>query len=255
MQYSTAFLSALFATAALARPARRTTFDNSIVVQLSGPGELATQTSFSEGWRQSKTPTGSFGPFDTVALELGKDVHQQDLRCQVRDSNDKPIVVLRNGNREITFADGDAGSWTFEDGAMYVSAIICDPTFVKGIAPPAEKSTKLPSINVRLSGLNELATNTAFVQGGLVREVQSAKNPSINTFELTLDPKVQNQALRCQVLDKAGKPITGKRGANVDITFADGGNGPWTFINAKGEKINVDTSAVICDPAFVKASA
>lgn len=253
MQYSAIFLSALFATSALARPARRSTSDNSIRVQLSGPDELATQTTFEEGFRQVKRPTGSNGPFDTVALEVGKGVKQQDLRCQVRNEINEPIVVLRNGNREITFADGDAGSWTFESGAQNVVAIICDPTFVKGVAPPA-KSIPQPPINVQISGLGEFARNIAFIEGGLVRETQSAGGSDVNTFLLTLDPAVVKQDLRCQVLDTAGKPITGKRGPNIDTTFADGGNGPWMFINEYEEPINVDTSAVICDPAFVKAA-
>ncbi|KZM28364.1 uncharacterized protein EKO05_0005189 [Ascochyta rabiei] len=256
MQYSTILLSALFATSAMAQPARRQASDTSIRVQLSGPGELATQTAFEEGSRQVKRPVGSSGPYDTVALEVGKGVKQQGLRCQVRDEHNKPIVVLRGANRDTTFADGDAGSWSFEGGAQNVIAIICDPAFVKGIAPRANKTiVKQPKINARISGLSELARNIAFNQGGLVREVQRVGGPGINTFELTLDAAVKKQDLRCQVLDAAGAPVTGKRGANVDITFADGGNGPWTFINAQGQNINVNTSAVICDPAFVKASA
>ncbi|KAJ4994048.1 hypothetical protein SVAN01_00525 [Stagonosporopsis vannaccii] len=260
MQYSAVFLSALLTTSALARPARRSSSDNSIIVQLSGPSELATQTSFDEGFRQVKRPVGSSGPIDTVSLNLGKDVKQQDLRCQVRNEHNDPIVVLRNGNREITFADGNAGAWTFESGAQKVVAVICDPTFVKGSAAPATPTpapapTTQPPINARISGLSEFARNIAFVEGGIIRETQRAGGEDVNMFELTLDPAVKNQALRCKVLDTAGHPITAKRGANVDITFADGGNGPWTFINNKGEPINVDTSAVICDPAFVKASA
>ncbi len=258
MQYSAIFLSALFATLALGHPARRSTPDKSIRVQLSGPSELATQTAFEEGHRQVKSPNFSSGPYDTVSLEVGKGVKQQGLRCQVRNEQNKPIVVLRNGNRDITFADGDAGSWTFESGAQNVVAIICDPAFVKGEAPPAAPSATpaaQPPINVRISGLNEFATNIDFLSGGLVREVQRAGGRGIDKFELTLDPAVKKQNLRCKVLDKAGKPITGKRGANVDITFADGGNGPWTFINEKGEPINVDTSLVVCDPAFVKRAA
>lgn len=260
MQYSTILLSALFATSALARPARRSTSDNSIIVHLSGPSKLATQVSFNEGFRQVTRPDGSTGPFDTVSLTLGKGVKQQDLRCQVRNEHNDPIVVLRNGNREITFADGNAGAWTFESGAQKVAAVICDPTFVKGEAPPAIPSPvpapiAQPPINVRISGLSEFARNIAFVEGGLVRETQRAGGKDVNMFELTLDPAVKNQALRCKVLDSAGHPITGKRGANVDITFADGGNGPWAFINKRGEPINVDTSAVVCDPTFVKASA
>lgn len=255
MQYSTIVLSAFFVTSALARPARPTNLDNSIRVELSGPSELATQTAFQEGSRQLKRPQGSNGPYNTVALEVGKDVKQQGLRCQVLDEHNKPLVVLRGANRDITFSDANVGSWTFESGAQNVVAIVCDPAFVKGVAPPASESIAQPKINVRLSGLSELARNIKFTQGGLVREVQRSSNPGINTFELTLDPAVKKQDLRCQVLDKAGKPITGRRGANVDITFADGGNGPWTFINAKGEKTDVETSAVVCDPAFVKGSA
>ncbi|KAF9697312.1 hypothetical protein EKO04_004542 [Ascochyta lentis] len=255
MQYSTILLSALFATSALARPARRQISDNSITVQLSGPGELATQTSFQEGLRQFKRPTGSRGPYDTVTLEVGKGVKQQGLRCQVRDERNEPIVVLRGPNRDITFSDGDGGSWSFEGSAQNVVAIICDPAFLKGVAPPANKTVEQPKINVHISGLDELARNIGFEQGGLVLEAQRAVETGINTFELTLDPEVMKQDLRCQVLDNAGMPVTGKRGANVDITFADGGKGPWAFINAEGENINVDTSAIICDPAFVKASA
>ena len=262
MQYSTIFLSALFATSALARPARRTTSDNSIIVQLSGPDELATQTAFDEGYRQVKRPVGSNGPYDTVNLSVGKDVEQQDLRCQVINEQNKPIVVLRKKNREITFSDAKGGPWTFEDGPQNVVAIICDPAFVKGGAPTATSSPTptytpmaQPPINARISGLDEFARNIAFKQGGLVRELQFAAGENVNVFQLTLDPAVKNQDLRCQVLDNAGNPITGRRGKNIDTTFSGGVNGPWTFINMKNETINVDTSVVICDPAFVKASA
>lgn len=269
MQYSTILLSTLCATSALARPARRSTTDTSIIVQLSGPEELATQTSFFEGYRQVQGPVGSSGPYDTVALSLGAAVKQQNLRCQVLNEHNEPIVVLRNTSREITFADGGLGAWTFESGAQNVVAIVCDPTFVKGGAAPAPSSSTIaygsgeptpsasfqPPINARISGLSEFARNIGFVQGGLVRETQRAGGEDVNMFELTLDPAVKKQDLRCQVLDKNGKPITGKRGPNIDTTFADGNNGPWTFINHKGEPINVDTSAIVCDPAFVKASA
>ena len=257
MQYTSIFLSALFATSALARPARRATSDNSIVVQLSGPDELATQTTFDEGWRQVKRPVGSNGPYDTVLLTLGADVKQQTLRCQVLDNYNEPIVVLRNGSREITFADGNAGEWTFETGAQDVVAIICDPSFKKGdpAAPPATTPTPIaqPPINARIDGLDESARNVAFIEGGLVREIQPAGGEDVNMFTLTLDPAVQNQALRCSVLDNYGNAILGRRGPNVDVTFGDGGNGPWTFINKHNQTINVDTGAVVCDPAFIKA--
>lgn len=252
MQYTSIFLSALFATSALARPARRSTSDDSIVVQLSGSDELATQTTFDEGWRQVKRPVGSAGPYDTVLLTLGADVKQQDLRCQVLDEYNDPIVVLRNGNREITFADGNGGAWTFEAGAQNVVAIICDPAFKKG-DPAAPTPIAQPPINARIDGLSEFARNVAFVEGGLAREIQPAGGEDVNMFTLTVDPAIKNQALRCSVLDNYGNAILGRRGANVDVTFGDGGNGPWTFINKQNQTINVDTSAIVCDPAFVKA--
>ncbi|KAJ4382480.1 hypothetical protein N0V86_002815 [Didymella sp. IMI 355093] len=248
MQYTNILLSVLFASSALARPARRSTSDNSIVVQLSGPGELVTQTSFDEGWRQAKAPVGSAGPYDTVLLTLGADVKQQDLRCQVLDEYNKPIIVNRKTNREITFSDAPGGEWTFEAGAQNVVAIICDPAFKKGNPAAPE-----PPINVRIDGLDEFARNIAFVQGGLLPETQPAGGENVNMFTLTLDPAIQDKDLRCQVLDNYGNPILGRRGPNVDVTFGDAGKGPWTFINKHNETINVDTSLVVCDPAFVKA--
>lgn len=169
----------------------------------------------------------------------------------------EPIVVLRNGNREITSVDGNAGEWAFETGAQDVVAIICDPAFKKGepAAPPAVTPTPIaqPPINARIDGLSEFARNVAFVEGGLVREIQPAGGEDVNMFTLTLDPAVKNQALRCSVLDNYGNAILGRRGANVDVTFADGGHGPWTFINKHNQTIDVDTSSIVCDPAFVKA--
>jgi CTP:molybdopterin cytidylyltransferase MocA len=252
MFYSSILLSAFAATTALAAPTRS---DNSIRVQLSGPGELATQTAFEEGWRAEKRPVGGRGPYNTVSLEVGKGVRQQGLRCQVRDEKDQPIVVLRNGNRDTTFADGDAGEWTFEDGDKDVLAIICDPAFVKAAAPPAANSTEPVSIRVQLSGLNELATQTAFDKSGLKREVKPANIGDIQTVELLLDAAAPKQDLRCQILDKDGKPITIKRGQNIDTTFADGDAGKWTLIDDAGAPLVAFVSAIICDPSFVKAAA
>lgn len=251
MFYSSILLSAFAATTALAVPTRP---DNSIRVQLSGPGELAIQTAFEEGWRVEKRPVGGRGPFNTVSLEVGKGVRQQGLRCQVRDEKDQPIVVLRNGNRDTTFADGDAGEWTFEAGDKDVLAIICDPAFVKAATPPAANSTAPVSIRVQLSGLNELATQMAFDKSGLEREVKPANIGDIQTVELLLDAAAPKQDLRCQILDKDRNPITIKRGQNIDTTFADGDAGKWTLIDAAGAPLVAFVSDIICDPTFVKAA-
>ena len=90
--------------------------------------ETGSQTTFTEGQRQEKAPVGSTGPFETVELSVGTLVRQQNLRCQVVDHDNKPIIVLRGENRDITFSDADKGEWTFET-VSEVNKIICDPTF------------------------------------------------------------------------------------------------------------------------------
>lgn len=94
--------------------------------------ELGSQTTLSGLQRENKPPAASNGPYKTVELVVG-DLVKQDLRCKVLDLTGKPIVVLRGGNRDITFADGNAGLWTFETEHR-VSHIICDPAFRKGSA-------------------------------------------------------------------------------------------------------------------------
>ncbi|KJX93206.1 hypothetical protein TI39_contig4366g00001 [Zymoseptoria brevis] len=79
MQYSTILLSALSITSALAAPAihrRQATADTSIRVGLSNQRiELGTGTTFDEtALPNTKSGTGSSGPFDTVDLRLGADV-------------------------------------------------------------------------------------------------------------------------------------------------------------------------------------
>lgn len=267
MQYSTIFLSALAATGALAAPTHRPNdnFDNSITVILQNQNlEIGSQTQFAEGQRQAKSPVGSSGPFTTVELSLGPDVKQKDLRCQVLDKNNDPIVVVRGQNVDITFADGDKGEWTFKSGATKVSKIICDPAFKQGsadtvnnsqdgiAAAQTEDENKDTDIRVTLTDGN-LATQTAFDKAGLEREIQKPVGSSgpFNSVELNVGADIQRQDLRCQILDNKGNPITVKRGQNIDTTFADGNGGPWTFLEPSSSEV----SKIICDPAFVKASA
>ncbi|EME82791.1 uncharacterized protein MYCFIDRAFT_80396 [Pseudocercospora fijiensis CIRAD86] len=252
MQYSAIVLSLLAATGALAAPAKRTT-DNSIRVTLSD-GNLATQTAFEEGSRQAKKPVGSSGPYNTVELSVGADVEQQTLRCQILDRSSNPITVLRGENVDITFSDAGKGLWTFQDGNTEVSQIICDPDFVAASAPPAEDEDEEDedlSIRVTLTDGN-LATQTPFDEAGLVREQKSpvGSEGPYNSVELALGADV-NPDLRCQILDSRNHAITVQRGQNIDTTFADGGNGPWMFLYPE----EAEVSKIVCDPAFVKASA
>lgn len=247
MQYSTILLSALAATGALAAPARRQV-DNSIRVQLSNQAiELGSGTNFEEAQLpETKRPVGSSGPFDTVLLTLGANVDPQTLRCQVLDDNNDPIVVLRGQNTEITFADGGAGEWTFRDGATIVSSITCDPTFVKGGLIPAPVNADLDlDIRVQLSDGN-LAVQRAFDQAGLIREVQTSPDSQslFNIVSLSIGADVQDQALRCQILDAQNDVITLLRNGNVATTFAGGEE--WTFEVPEQSQV----STIICDPAF-----
>jgi hypothetical protein len=244
MQYSIGFLSVMAATGSLAAP-QSVQVDNSINVMLQNQAiELGSGTSFVEGDRQAKSPVGSSGPFETVELSLGPDVVQQDLRCQILDSDNEPIVVVRGQNVETTFADGNGGPWTLQDGAQVVETIICDPEFKKSDAVEAELDL---DIRVTLSDGN-LATQTAFVEAGLEVESQDPVGSSgpFNRVELRIGADVQKQDLRCQIVDDMGHAIELVRGENQAFTFADAGKGEWTFLQPASSVVD----KIICDPAF-----
>lgn len=61
--------------------------------------------------------------------------------------------------------------------------------------------------------------------------------------KLTLG-SAQNQALRCQILDRNGKPILLKRGQNIDTTFAQGN--AWAFENPKEASV----TSIVCKSEF-----
>jgi len=247
MQYSTIILAALAATGAIAAPYGSGSRDNDIRVVLSNQAtETGSQTTFTEGQRQQKGPVGSSGPYQTVELRLGQDVQNQDYRCQVLDDQSKPIVLTRGANTDITFGDGDKGEWTFKKESI-VSSIICDPKFVKAAAPIVGRAPS--EVRVVLSNqASETGSQTTLSGDKRDEKAPVGSNGPFKTVELRLGQNVRKQDLRCQVLDTAGKPITVKRGANVDITFADGDKGEWTFL--KVSKV----SKIICDPKFKKGS-
>ncbi|KAF1992937.1 hypothetical protein P154DRAFT_528129 [Amniculicola lignicola CBS 123094] len=105
--------------------------DLKLTVQLSGPDELATQTTFPPGVREAKAPIGSQGPYNSVTLTVGKLVAKQDYRCKVLTVTGRTIKVSRGDNKnKKTFGDGGKGAWTFSvPMEAEVGSIVCDPAF------------------------------------------------------------------------------------------------------------------------------
>jgi len=240
MQYSSLFLAALSATGSLAAPMPQTSNsdDNSITVTLQSQAtESGAGLFFSEAaLPQTLTPSQP-GPFETLSVTVGANVDPQTLRCQALDDMNKPIVGLRGENVDITFSDAGKGEWTFRKPSV-VSAVVCDPAFQQ-----IDKSEN--TVRVQLSGPGELATQTVFT--GAQREAKPPVGSSgpYDTLELDVGILVEDQGVRCQVLDNMGEAIVAVRGANIDTTFSDAGNGPWSFQQAS------EVSQIICDPAFV----
>ncbi|KAF2010834.1 hypothetical protein BU24DRAFT_427034 [Aaosphaeria arxii CBS 175.79] len=283
MQFSTLFLAALSATGSLAAPLQSRGASNEVRVALSNQAiELGVQNTFVDGKRDVKTPSSS-GPFQTVELRLGPKVKNPNLRCQIRDQQNKPITVVRGANVDITFADGGKGPWTLKKTAK-VSSIICDPAFKQGSAraaavPRAESEVEVeeeveqyleeadiddeeevPTLVARAKDTKvrvllqntaaELGATTTFdnVKGRASKRPTASKGP-FTSVTLSVGAGAK-QDLRCQILDNNRRPIKVKRGANVDTTFADGGKGAWTFLEPKKSQV----SEIICDPAFKKAA-
>lgn len=242
-RYTTLALSFLAVTGALARPySAAVDADSSVTVSLSNGVDASTDLLFST-LPSTSTPSHT-GPFTQINLKVGKNVSPQDLRCQALDSNGKPIVELRGENTDITFADGGKGAWTFR-APTKVASVTCDPSFKK--IDPED-----PRLNLRIvlsSDATETTTQTQ-VKAGIYQETTPVGSSGpYETVELRVGEFVAKQDQRCQVLDAAGNPVTVNRGANTDITFADGGKGAWKFNQA------TKISEIICDPNFVSASA
>jgi hypothetical protein len=73
--------------------------------------------------------------YDTVELEVGSQVSNQAVRCQIKDTAGTPLFVLRGTNRDDTFSDADKGAWKIENGATDIGSIKCDPSFVANNRP------------------------------------------------------------------------------------------------------------------------
>lgn len=107
-------------------------------------------------------------------------------------------------------------------------------------------------IGVKLAGAHGKDALTFIMDDELiVAGKPSVVHVSAHTKYETLEVKVgsnfpdQEATLRCAITDSYGKRIFATRGANLDDTFSDAGNGEWTL-----EHPSV-VSSIICDPAFV----
>ncbi|KEF54027.1 uncharacterized protein A1O9_09822 [Exophiala aquamarina CBS 119918] len=243
MHYSAIVFSLLASTGALAAP-YYSTLDNSIKVVL---GDLAgtyadLEISFTEGMAHTVTPSFS-GPFSTVALQLGNDVVQQDLRCKVVDDAGNDIVVVRGNNTDVTFSDAAKGAWTLPDAAV-IGNVICDPEFEK--ITPEELAAGSTLRVVLQSQALELGSQTELTPGWRDEQYPIGSNGPFETVELRVGKFVAKKDYRCQILDTNGNAIMLQRGAASANTFSDQGKGEWSldFISS--------VSSIICDPTFVK---
>jgi len=243
MHSALSFASVLFAaSAALAAPmsSNGTSADTSVrVVLQSQATETGSGTVFdSVDSRQYKAPVGSSGPFETLEVVVGAGANQ-DLRCQALDLEGNAIIATRGDNVDITFSDGGADKfeWTFKQPSE-VSRIVCDPAFV-AVTPDAFE------VSVTLSNSEGPLPPIVFdnVEDRAEESPLSGSTPA-DTVEISVGELV-DPALRCQLLNRRGKPVVAVRGANTDTTFSDADKGEWTF---KREQV---VSQVICDPAFV----
>lgn len=240
MQFSSALLALFVASGALAAPSQRSGKDTTITVILQNQAtELGTQTTLQSGFRDTKAPVGSSGPFSTIELKVGKDVVNRDAyRCAIYDKDNKPIVATRGENVDVTFSDAGKGEWTFKKPS-FVSSIICDPTFKK-IGPEGKE------IRVILQDqATETGSQTVFAENDKTPKAPVGSSGPYQTIEIQVGAIVENQGYRCQALDKHNKPIVAVRGKNVDTTFSDADKGEWTF------KHRSEVKAIICDPTFV----
>lgn len=241
-KYTTLALSLLAATGAIARPYYSYELDTSISVSFSDGQLVQDQLSFTEGYAETQTPLG-VNQFTQITLTLGKDVVNQNLRCQAQDTTGKPIVVLRGANTDVSFGDGGKGAWTFRAPAT-IANVTCDDALIK-IDPEDDR------LNLRVvlsNDATETGSQTQLKAGIFQEALPVATSGPFESVELRVGDLVAKQDQRCQVLDGFGNPITVHRNGKTDNTFSDAKKGAWTFDAA------TEVSEIICDPNFVGAS-
>lgn len=114
------------------------------------------------------------------------------------------------------------------------------------LAAPWEQTWTDNKLRVTLTGPHVHRSKSAFPPSPATTLQPTSPGP-FTTVTLNVGKAAPNQAARCKILNDAGSAIVLQRGANTDITFADGGKGPWTFRDGP-QKV----SDVICDPTFRK---
>ncbi|CAF9925915.1 MAG: hypothetical protein HETSPECPRED_006205 [Heterodermia speciosa] len=127
--------------------------------------------------------------------------------------------------------------------SLFLAALASSGT----LAAPWPKPAADTSLRVILSNqATETGSQTVLNSGSRQQAPPVGSTGPFQTVELVVGAGVQNQDYRCQILDDAGNPIVIQRGANTDITFADGDKGEWTFRHESS------VSQIICDPTFKK---
>jgi hypothetical protein len=95
----------------------------------------------------------------------------------------------------------------------------------------------------------ELGSNTLLAVGKVDKKTPVGSPGPYKTVQILVGRNAANKDIRCKLLDQHGHAIRAMRGANLDTTFSDGGNGEWTFLQQS------EVSSIICDPSFEKAAA
>lgn len=190
MQYAIVALSALSVGSALAAAATNVTSKPTDLVTVSlwhqaAESDTISLTVFKERHLpDSASPEQSYGPFDFVQLNLSSGVENKELRCQILDEFAEPIVLVRNGNVDITFSDQDKGAWILRDGEQDVFTVLCDPSF-KSLNPPKTNSSSSSSFTTtRKSSTTSSIMKPSGWSGGYPSITKSWSGPS--TFNSTL---------------------------------------------------------------------
>ncbi|KAL9016094.1 MAG: hypothetical protein Q9180_008822 [Flavoplaca navasiana] len=128
---------------------------------------------------------------------------------------------------------------------QYSSVFLAALAATTALAAPWKHQTPTDNnLEVTLSGASSSAVTTSLPESPETTVQPSSTGP-FTYVALRVGQGVRNQASRCQILNEAGNPIVIQRGANTDITFADGGKGLWKFRD--GASL---VSSISCSPKF-----
>ncbi|KAL8648444.1 MAG: hypothetical protein Q9210_004984 [Variospora velana] len=125
---------------------------------------------------------------------------------------------------------------------LFLTALAATTT----LAAPSKHSSPDNQLEVKLSSDSISEVKTTFHELSATPKHPYSSGP-FNSVALCAGQGVSNQAARCKILNEAGNPIVVQRGADTDITFADGAKGKWTFRDGPTQ-----VSKIICDPTFQK---